>query len=1203
MQKKFISCVAFALALAGAPLLHGQPAYFQAVTNLNPIGYWPLNETAQPPAPFAASIVASNSGTLGATGNGYYGVWYQPSSNTWYLTNNVLQTNFTSEPLMGETGLSCNFSTGSGQYVVVPRTIAGVPNTNVTIVPPMSVEAWFVPHTVASGVYNVISEGSANVDYGGPDPANPFWGGLNSPGWAGFFLGQYQNFFAWNYYMTNGQAKTSELDSPKVLTVNTWYHVVVTFDGNSQIMYLNGVQVSSNTHAKNNAGLTYVPDLTTPLMIASGDDVTAQGGGGGLEEYGIEAEVAVYNQVLSPDSILNHYMAGYGTNSSGSPVTYTSVIEGDSPILYYRLNEPQFLTNAGYASTNFPVATNYGSLGASANGVYQPGSTPGVAGPSFVGFGSSKAVALNGFLGAVDVGGGSLPSALNPVGTVPFTVVAWFQGNSADAPARFQDIVGHGSSSYRLFLGENAGENRFNPGASSTIELGYANAPDMVTNNASKNDGHWHMVAGVTDGTNAYMYLDGVLARSTTVGTGINIVGSSVDLLLGGDPTYTYASYNSGSTDRTFDGQIAQVAMWNTNLSAGQIQTLFNAAGVPPSFVTQPVGATNNQGTTLSIGAVVSGSQPINYQWWNTNGTRVAGQTNLQLAFNPVTTNQIGSYYLVATSSYGSATSSVVQIFVYGAPVITSESQTNLQIFAGQSPVLLLSVAGASPISYQWYSNSVLIPSATSNTYTISGAQTSASYTAVVSNSAGMLTAGPFTVTVVPAPTAPYPAQVLADHPLAFWRLDETSGTTAYDYVSGYNGIYTNVQLDAFGSYHLDSDPSEVAPQFGNVPVVTNNSYVGWIPTNLNFVTPTNVNGEFSVECWLLEQIVMNDAGIVSLGYGNGGEEFAMDVGGNDPAHDLRFYVRDAAGPAFGAVSSFSPYTDAAWHHVVGVCDEASGKVLLYIDGTNAATPAAIPVKGGILNAVQSLAIGARQEGFGTQYDNQFFGAISQVAVYNYALTPAQVQTHYFASGIAPAVNPTPSQETTNLGATATFSAGATGTAPLTIQWYDPNNHLISTNATLTLSNVQQSAGGQYVVVASNPYGSATGYVYLTVVLGPPQITQDISPLEQTVQLYSGLDNLSYYVIVGGTAPFSYQWYQNGLAVANATNSSYTFTALAGTNTYYVTVTNSYTASQGGGVPAQSSTATVIGVPCRSSIRRTSPTGLGSHSRVIPGCR
>ncbi len=1174
-----------ALALLAGQALHGQSAYFQAVTNLNPAGYWPLGETVQPPAAFANSLVATNIGSVGAAGDGYYGAWYQPFGNTWYLTNNVVQSNGITFSQDGDKALWC--TNQPGQYVIVPRTTNGVYNPAVTIVPPMSIEVWVVPTYTGGRAGTIISEGEANLNYGGPNTNNPYYGGLGGPGWAGFVLGQYQNYFFFNYYMTNAESKANEVDSPHAsptfsLVTNNWNHIVCTFDGSLEAMWVNGVEVKTVTHAANAAGLKWVPDLTTPLLIGTGGDVTANGGGGLAAYTGVIDEVAIYNQVLPQTSIQNHYMAGYGTNSGGGAVSYTNVVQSDNPTFYFRLDESEPVVNGGYASATYPVASNYGTLGAAANGVYQPGTTPGVAGPPYVGFGGSNAVALNGFLGAVDVGGGSLPAALNPTGTVPLTVVSWFQGGPADAPARLQDILGHGPNSYRLALdGNTLGSNgapRFNPGASIGPELQFANATDMVTNHAAFNDGNWHMVAGVTDGTNAYMYLDGNLVKSSNSVTGINIVGSTADLLLGGDPLNTAANANTGDTDRTFDGQIAQAAIWTTALTTGEIQSLYNAAGVPPSIVGQPVGATNNQGANLTVTATAGGSQPISFQWY-TNGTPVAGQTNENLSYAPVTTNAIGDYYLVATSPYGSATSLVAQVYVYGLPSVLTESQASLQVYAGENPVLALTAAGAPTITYQWLSNSVAIAGATANSYTVANAQDSATYTCNVTNIDGAVLAGPFTLTVLADPTAPYPAAVLAANPIAFWRLDESSGISAYDYVGGFNGTYTNVTLSFAPPYNATTDPMEgYAPGFAAVGGVTNNSYVGWIPTNINFATPTNANAEFSVECWLQEYLVYTDNGIISLGYGSGGEEFALDCGGNDPAHDLRFYVRNAGGTSSLAVSGVSPANGAAWHHVVGVCDEANGHVYLYVDGTNAGSAAMI-VKSGVLTSTQSLTIGARQEGNGTQYDNQFVGAIDEVAVYNYALSAAQVQSHYYASGIAPIITQVTSSETTNVGSTAVLTVAAAGTPTLFYQWYDPNNNPISTNATLTLSNVQSSAAGNYTIVVSNLYGTATSYSYLQVDLGPPQIAQDIAPLMQTLELYAGLNTVTFSVSVSGSAPFEYQWYQGASQISGATNSNYTFTGLPGTNTYYVTITNAYTASQAGGVPAQSSTATVIGVP------------------------
>ena len=53
--------------------------YSNAVMSLNPVGYWPLNETNLPPQ----NYTAHNSGTLGTLGNGYYNNVYHRSGATY----------------------------------------------------------------------------------------------------------------------------------------------------------------------------------------------------------------------------------------------------------------------------------------------------------------------------------------------------------------------------------------------------------------------------------------------------------------------------------------------------------------------------------------------------------------------------------------------------------------------------------------------------------------------------------------------------------------------------------------------------------------------------------------------------------------------------------------------------------------------------------------------------------------------------------------------------------------------------------------------------------------------------------------------------------------------------------------------------------------------------------------------------------------
>ncbi len=1171
MQIKTLACaVAASLALAAGTAVEAQSAYFQAVTNLNPVGYWPLNETAQPPQPFAQSLVASNAGSLGAVGNGYYGAWYQASNTTWFLTNNIQRVPAITYPLDGSMGMAAG---APGQYVIVPRNTNGVANSAITLNPPFSIEAWLKIGRTNGVLGDIISQGGfAPMNTGGPNPTNGFYGGPSVGAWAGVELGQYQDYLFIICQATNGQSKQNELDTSgyntfKGFKVGQWVHVVATFDGTTEQIFTNGVLCASKAVANQKSGVNYIADPSTPLLIGTGSDVANSYGDPFL---GNIDDVAIYPTVLSADSVASHYAAAYGTNSAFT--SYPAAVLADGPSLYYRLNDPLSATNAGYDSSSFPVAVNYGSLGAAANGAYQPGAQPGAAGPSYAGFGSdTKSVAINGWFGAVDVGGGNIPAALNPTGTQPFTVATWFRGNIADSPQRFQEMLGHSDNSYRLAMSQTAADIHFNPGPGP--ELGFANAKDVLTNGWALNDGNWHMAVGVDDGTNEYLYLDGILAKSASTAGGIKVLGTNTDLLLGGDPEYTYAVANgAANTIRNFDGEVAHAAFWTNALTAAQIQTLFNAAEVPPLIHLQPIGVTNIQGQVITLNTKFTGSS-LHYQWY-INGAPFGGQTNSSLVLNPANGTNTGTYYVVASNPYGSVTSSVVSVDVEAAPAIVSQSESSLQIYAGVNPTLFVNATGPS-LQYQWTSNGVAIAGATGPTYTITDVQSSATYNVTVSNTQGSVPGTPITLTVVPPPSTPYPVAVLADNPVAFYRLDETSGTTAYDHVSGYNGVYTNVALAADSGYTsgaltANTDPSELAPEFGTVS--SSNSYVGSIPANLSFSVPNGGNGEFSVEVWGYEFLDFTDSGLVAEGYGNGGEEFALDLGGGSGAHDLRFYVRDASGASHVAASTF-PINDT-WHYICGVCDEAAGKITLYADGNVIAT-ANITPGSGILAETTPLTIGARQSGPSTQFDDQFIGNLSQVALYNKALTPAQVQAHYDATGVKPGVAVVPATVNTNQGSAITVTAQATGTGPLTYQWTDPSGSTVGTNGpVLTLTDVQPGQSGQYTVTVTGPDGTAQGYFVLNVGSGPPMIVIEPSPSTQTEDLYSGLSTITYSVGVSGSAPFSYQWYQNGQKINGATSSSYTFTATPGTNTYYVVVTN----SQSAGNLTISDTVTNIGI-------------------------
>lgn len=602
---------------------------------------------------------------------------------------------------------------------------------------------------------------------------------------------------------------------------------------------------------------------------------------------------------------------------------------------------------------------------------------------------------------------------------------------------------------------------------------------------------------------------------------------------------------------------------------------------VPPSFVAAPQSITNlPAGLAAVFSASLFGSQPFNYQW-QLNGTNLAngpsftqsgaiisGATSSNLVVNGAQAADAGTYTLVVGNGSLPNASASATLTINNAPVLESQPATSLQIFAGARPALTLGMAGRPPFSFQWTSNGIPITGATNSVFTITaGAGSTVVYGGTVTNAYGSTFISPITATILAAPTNPYPAAVLADHPLDYWRLNESSGTMGFDYLGGNNGTYTNAFLGQPGytsQFNPQTDPGETAVGFGG----TQNSYMGWVPPQVNFGAPANSNAEFSVEAWVSAGASSSNAAVVCLGYGNGGEQFCLDL--PTVNNVLRFFVRNAAGTAFAAQSSFF-VADGAWHHVVGVCDEANAAIYLYADGRLVAS-GSVPANSGLLASANSLAVGARQQGAGTQYNFQLNGSVDEVAVYNYPLASNQVLAHYYAAGIKPAnLQIQPLNLSTNQNQNAAFASSALGTPPLYYLWYDINNAsaLISTNPVLNLSAVQASDG--YLLIVSNLYGTVSSTASLNVNSGPVSIPP--GQLPSVIQVPPGYP-LTLAVGVVGTAPFAYQWYLNTtVAIPGATNSVYSFTSVPGTNTYTLWATN-----QSGGTQTASSSPVVVEV-------------------------
>jgi hypothetical protein len=127
-------------------------------------------------------------------------------------------------------------------------------------------------------------------------------------------------------------------------------------------------------------------------------------------------------------------------------------------------------------------------------------------------------------------------------------------------------------------------------------------------------------------------------------------------------------------------------------------------------------------------------------------------------------------------------------------------------------------------------------------------------------------------------------------------------------------------------------------------------------------------------------------------------------------------------------------------------------------------------------------------------------------------IVPAS-QLYPAAGGTVPAITGQPSSQTVTVGGTAAFAVTATGSTPLSYQWYKDGSAVPgATSGTYSISNVQTSNGGNYWVVVSNPYGNATSATVSLTVTAAPYVTLNGA----TYYRYDDTGSLTTVNVAGG---------------------------------------------------------------------------------------
>lgn len=228
-----------------------------------------------------------------------------------------------------------------------------------------------------------------------------------------------------------------------------------------------------------------------------------------------------------------------------------------------------------------------------------------------------------------------------------------------------------------------------------------------------------------------------------------------------------------------------------------------------------------------------------------------------------------------------------------------------------------------------------------------------------------------------------YVSEVMADSPIVYWRLNESSGTSAADYTGhGHTGVYTadSGTVVLAQPTPLNSDPSDQSIIFSTAPS-------GGTPHVIAAASTAWDTSSMSIEAWIHPTSGQSSKhGIASV----------MDDGS---LGFTRWYVRIQPGTGnieiFNetAVGTTANVSFNVWTYLVVTFTASDSSWRVYLNGTLASTTGSSSL-GARTN--RQFTIGHNNsDGAGSE---RFVGGMDEVALYGSALSADRIAVHYNAA-------------------------------------------------------------------------------------------------------------------------------------------------------------------------------------------------------------
>ncbi len=533
----------------------------------------------------------------------------------------------------------------------------------------------------------------------------------------------------------------------------------------------------------------------------------------------------------------------------------------------------------------------------------------------------------------------------------------------------------------------------------------------------------------------------------------------------------------------------------------------------PPAFTLQPASQLVNSNAGAVFAVQATGAAPLSYQWWFNETNLLVGEVNSALAIASAQNSNAGSYNVIVTNFLGAATSTLATLSIRTPPSVVTQP-TNLTVLSGSNAAFSVEAGGTAPLAYQWVFNATnLLTDATNTTVSLTNVQPAngGNYQVRISNPAGSATSVVAILTVLVAPSITQPPTNLTvaagatanfavvaggSQPLSYqWRLggaDLGGATSAGLSIPGAQpangGGYSVVVSNAAGSV-----TSVVATLIVLVPpaIVTQ-------PTNLTVIAGANAAFVATAQGSgpLAYQWFFNLTNVLG-----GGTNATLSLTNAQTANAgaYQLVVSNAIGTATSAVASLTVLVPPAITQQPTNITVVTGATANFTVAVSGSGPFGYQWRfgGNDLNSAtgSSLAVVNAQPGDAGGYSVVVTNSAGSVTSAVATLTVL----------VPPAIVTQPTNTTANTNTTAVFTVIASGSAPLSYQWWFNQTNLLSgaINNTLTISSVQPSNSGSYRVVVTNAAGVATSQ---SATLTVPDADSDGDGMTDIWELAHGLD-------------------------------------------------------------------------------------------------